>query len=121
MDWKHLLAYITGSVDEGLLLHDEYLVTENRILRQQITDRMSLSDGEHYTEAAAQKDERPHPPTISNRPAIRQPADPPPHRICPLLCARTPAKAQHLTYFPASIILRTPVVGCKQHFCRNYR
>ena len=28
MDWKQLLAYITGSVDEELLLRNEYLVTE---------------------------------------------------------------------------------------------
>ena len=33
MDWKHLLAYITGAVDQELLLRNEYLVTENRILR----------------------------------------------------------------------------------------
>jgi hypothetical protein len=49
MDWKQLLAYITGSVDEELLLRNEYLVTENRILRQQITGRMRLSDGERKT------------------------------------------------------------------------
>jgi hypothetical protein len=36
MDWKQLLAYITGSVDQELLLRNEYLVTENRLLRQQI-------------------------------------------------------------------------------------
>ena len=30
MDWKHLLAYITGTVDQELLLRNEYLVTENR-------------------------------------------------------------------------------------------
>ena len=36
MDWKQLLAYITGTVDQELLLRNEYLVTENRILRQQI-------------------------------------------------------------------------------------
>ena len=29
MDWKHLLAYITGTVDQELLLRNEYLVTEN--------------------------------------------------------------------------------------------
>ena len=46
MDWKHLLAYITGTVDQELLLRNEYLVTENRILRQQITGRMRLTDGE---------------------------------------------------------------------------
>ena len=33
MDWKQLLAYITGSVDQELLLRNGYLVTENRILR----------------------------------------------------------------------------------------
>src|SRR2546425_11284232 len=31
MDWKHLLVYITGTVDQELLLRNEYLVTENRI------------------------------------------------------------------------------------------
>ena len=36
MNWKRLLAYITGSVDQQLLLRNEYLVAENRILRQQI-------------------------------------------------------------------------------------
>jgi hypothetical protein len=36
MDWKHLLAYITGTVDQELLLRNEYLVTEHRILRNQI-------------------------------------------------------------------------------------
>jgi transposase InsO family protein len=46
MDWKQLLAYITGSMDEELLLRNEYLVTENRILRQQLTGRVQLSDAE---------------------------------------------------------------------------
>jgi transposase InsO family protein len=49
MDWKHLLAYITGTVDQALLLRHEYLVTENRILRDQITGRMRLTDGERKT------------------------------------------------------------------------
>src|SRR5688572_27229406 len=31
MGWKTLLAYITGTVDQELLLRNEYLVTENRI------------------------------------------------------------------------------------------
>jgi len=31
MDWKTLLAYSTGTVDQELLLRNEYLVTENRI------------------------------------------------------------------------------------------
>jgi hypothetical protein len=29
MDWKHLLASITGTVDQEFLLRNEYLVTEN--------------------------------------------------------------------------------------------
>ena len=49
MEWKTLLAYITGSVDQELLLRNEYVVTENRILRQQITGRVRLSDGERQT------------------------------------------------------------------------
>jgi hypothetical protein len=46
MGWKKLLAYITGSVDQELLLRNEYLVTENRILRNQIDGRVPLNDGE---------------------------------------------------------------------------
>ena len=49
MDWKQLLAYITGSVDEELLLRNEYLVTENRLLRNQIQGRVRLTDAERKT------------------------------------------------------------------------
>ena len=49
MDWKRLLAYITGSVDQELLLRNEYLVTENRLLHQQIKGRIRLSDAERKT------------------------------------------------------------------------
>ncbi len=49
MDWKHLLAYITGTVDQALLLRNEYLVTENRLLRNQITGRVRLTDSERKT------------------------------------------------------------------------
>lgn len=49
MDWKTLLAYISGSVDEQLLLRIEYLVAENRILRDQIKGRVRLSDAERAT------------------------------------------------------------------------
>jgi putative transposase len=55
MEWKHVLAYITGSVDQELLVRNEYLVTENRILRQQITGRVQLSNGERKTLAAIGK------------------------------------------------------------------
>jgi hypothetical protein len=46
MNWKRLLAYITGSVDAELLLRNEYLATENRILRAQLPGRLQLSDSE---------------------------------------------------------------------------
>ena len=49
MDWKTMLAYISGSVDEELLLRNEYLVAENRILRNQIKGRLRLTDGERRT------------------------------------------------------------------------
>ena len=39
MDWKTMLAYVSGSVDEELLLRNEYLVAENRILRNQFQGR----------------------------------------------------------------------------------
>src|SRR5438093_3900601 len=52
MDWKTLLAYITGTVDQELLLRNEYLVTENRLLRNQLKGRVRLTDGERKTLAA---------------------------------------------------------------------
>src|SRR5215470_17876079 len=52
MDWKHLLASITGTVDQELLLRNEHLVTENRLLRNQITGRVRLTDRERTTLAA---------------------------------------------------------------------
>jgi hypothetical protein len=33
MEWARMLAYITGTVDQELLLRNEYLVAENRILK----------------------------------------------------------------------------------------
>jgi putative transposase len=55
MHWKQLLAYMTGSVDQELLLRNEYLVTENRILRHQITGRVRLTDTERKTLATIGK------------------------------------------------------------------
>jgi len=49
MEWKTVLAYITGTVDQELLVRNEYLVAENRILRKQITGRVRLTDGERET------------------------------------------------------------------------
>ena len=36
MLWAHLLAYVTGTINQKLLLRNEYLTAENRILRGQI-------------------------------------------------------------------------------------
>lgn len=49
MEWKTLLAYITGTVDQKLLLRNEYLVAENHILRNQNKGRVRLTDGERRT------------------------------------------------------------------------
>lgn len=46
MNWKRMLAYISGSVDQEILLQNEYLVTENRILKKQIKGRLRLTDPE---------------------------------------------------------------------------
>ena len=44
-----LLAYVTGTVDQELLLRNEYLAAENRMLRGQIKGRMLLSEEEKAT------------------------------------------------------------------------
>ncbi len=49
MIWARMLAYITGTVDQELLLRNEYLAAENRILRAKIQGRMLLSDSEKAT------------------------------------------------------------------------
>src|ERR1041385_4023980 len=47
--WARLLAYITGLVNQRLLLQCEYLAAENRILRSQLPARLPLSDPERAT------------------------------------------------------------------------
>ena len=44
MEWARMLAYITGTVDQELLVRNEYLATENRILRAQLKGRLLLCD-----------------------------------------------------------------------------
>ena len=46
MPWKKLLANVTGSIEEELRLRNEYLVTENRILRSKINGQLRLIDEE---------------------------------------------------------------------------
>jgi hypothetical protein len=46
MEWARILAYITGTVDQELLLRNEYLAAENGILKAQLKGRLRLSDAE---------------------------------------------------------------------------
>jgi putative transposase len=47
--WVRLLAYVTGSVNQELLLQNEYLAAENRILRAKLLSRLRLSNPERAT------------------------------------------------------------------------
>ena len=49
MDWARILTYVTGTVDQELLARNEYLATENRILKDQLKGRLMLSDAERAT------------------------------------------------------------------------
>ena len=44
--WIRLLAYATGLVKQELLLQNEYLAAENRILRAHLQARLCLADPE---------------------------------------------------------------------------
>ena len=46
MDWARILAYVTGTVDQELLGRNGYLVSENRIMKEQLEGRLKLSDVE---------------------------------------------------------------------------
>ena len=47
--WVRLLAYVTGLVNQELLLQNEYLAAENQILRAHLPARLRLSDPERST------------------------------------------------------------------------
>ena len=47
--WAQLLTYVTGMVNQRLLLQDEYLAAENRILRAHLPTRLRLSDPQRST------------------------------------------------------------------------
>jgi len=47
--WARLLAFVTGLVNQELLLQNEYLAPENRILRAHLPARLRLSDPERRT------------------------------------------------------------------------
>jgi putative transposase len=46
MNWARILAYVTGTVGQELLVRNEYLATENGIVKAQLTGRLKLSDTE---------------------------------------------------------------------------
>ena len=45
-NWARLLAYVTGLVNQELLLQNEYLAAENQILRAHLPVRLRLTDPE---------------------------------------------------------------------------
>ena len=47
--WARLLAFMTGVINQELLLQNEYLAAENRILRAHLPQRLRLSDPERMT------------------------------------------------------------------------
>jgi hypothetical protein len=47
--WARLLAYVTGLINQELLLKNEYLAAENRILRAHLSSQLRLSDPERST------------------------------------------------------------------------
>jgi putative transposase len=49
MDWARILACVTGTVDQELMARNDYLATENRILKAQLHARLKLSDAERAT------------------------------------------------------------------------
>src|SRR5215831_17877937 len=53
--WVRLLVYITGLVNQRLLLQCEYLIAENRILRSHIHGQLRLADPERSTLAGIAK------------------------------------------------------------------
>ena len=53
--WARALAFVTGLVNQELLLRNEYLAAENRILRAHLPPRPRLSDAERSTLAEIAK------------------------------------------------------------------
>src|SRR5215469_6709709 len=53
--WARILSFVTGLVNQELLLRNEYLAAENRILRAHLPARLRLSDAERSTLAEIAK------------------------------------------------------------------
>ncbi|MGA3054032.1 MAG: hypothetical protein ABSD63_07475 [Candidatus Korobacteraceae bacterium] len=62
MVWARILAYITGTVDQELLMRNEYSAAENHILKAQIKGRLLLSEADKATlaEIAATAEDSPY-------------------------------------------------------------
>jgi putative transposase len=57
--WARVLAYVSGLVNQELLLQVEYLAAENRILRAHLPDRLRLTNSERSTLAEIGQTPRP--------------------------------------------------------------
>jgi putative transposase len=53
--WARVLAYVTGLINQEILLKNEYVVAENRILRAHLPAGLRLSDQERRTLAEIDK------------------------------------------------------------------
>src|ERR1700758_5078350 len=53
--WARLLAFVSGLGNQELLLRNEHLAAENRILRAHLPSRLRLSDAERSTLAEIAK------------------------------------------------------------------
>jgi hypothetical protein len=53
--WARLLAFVPDLVNQELLLRNEYLAAENRVLRAHLPSRLRLSDAERSTLAEIAK------------------------------------------------------------------
>ena len=53
--WARILSFVAGLVNQELLLRNEYLAAENRILRAHLPARLRLCDAERSTLAEIAK------------------------------------------------------------------
>jgi hypothetical protein len=67
-----LLAYVTGLVNQELLLQNEYLAAENRILRAQQPSRLRRSNPERATLAEFGKKSGPQSPGAKSRASLNR-------------------------------------------------
>ena len=70
MEWTRILAYITGTVDQELLLRNEYLAAENGILKAQLKGCLRLSDSNAILLHLAEKTGQFLPPPASRGPLL---------------------------------------------------